>query len=48
MPAPTLDRALANTSVETVERLDLVGGELEVEDVEILGDASRLTDFGIT
>jgi hypothetical protein len=40
-------RSAADVGVERVDGGHLLGGELEVEDVEVLGDAGGLVDFGI-
>src|SRR5215218_3939969 len=39
-------RAAADALVERVDRGDLLGGQREVEDVEVLGDAVRLDRLG--
>ena len=39
--------AAAHALVERVDRRDLLGGQREVEDVEVLGDAVRLDRLGI-
>ena len=38
----------AHTGVESIDGREIVGGELEVEDVDVLGDAGGVVDLGIT